>query len=170
MNTIQSGDLPKQALLAKYQADGAFTDCYFIDFPQAVSHAEFVAAFYTTPLFKVERCILALLARKPSSDLDVQRLASGEGNRFAAWQVEDRTPNQLLLCDFMGRTRSWLMTVAPEGGTPGATRLFFGSAVIPRRDLASGRVSLGWGFHALLGFHRAYSRALLRAACARLSK
>jgi hypothetical protein len=29
---------------------------------------------------------------------------------------------------------------------------------------------MGWGFHALLGFHRLYSRLLLRAACQRVSR
>ena len=48
-----------------------------------------------------------------------------------------------------------------------ATRLYFGSAVVPARA-KDGRASLGAGFHSLLGFHRLYSHALLRAARSRL--
>jgi hypothetical protein len=73
----------------------------------------------------------------------------------------------LLLADFTGATRSWLMSeVVPAGGT----RLWFGSAVVPRRHGPGGQPQFGAGFHALLGFHRAYSRALLAAAGRRLSR
>ncbi|NJN00825.1 MAG: hypothetical protein HC793_04460 [Aquincola sp.] len=48
------------------------------------------------------------------------------------------------------------------------TRLFFGSAVVPRVDAQSGRRRMGVVFHALLGFHKLYSRALLSAAVSRL--
>ena len=47
-------------------------------------------------------------------------------------------------------------------------QLCFGSAIVPRRVTADGRAQLGWEFHALLGFHRVYSRALLRSAANRL--
>lgn len=169
MSSVQHGELPKGAFLDKYRLEGAHTDCYFVDLPRLVSQAEYVEAFYTTAIFKVERQVLALLARRPSSDGEAKDLAHGEVNRFAAWSVEERAPNQLLMCDFLGRTRSWLMSVAIEGGRPSATRLYFGSAFIPWRDHASGRVSFGLAFHALGGFHRAYSRILLGAACSRIS-
>ena len=51
-----------------------------------------------------------------------------------------------------------------------AARLWFGSAVIPARISASGEPELGWLFDGLLGFHQHYSRALLQAAAARLSR
>lgn len=169
MNSVQLGELPHGALLEKYRLEGAYTDCYFVDLPRLVSHTEYVEAFYTTAIFKVERQVLALLARRPSSDVDAKNLARGETGRFAAWSVEERTPNQLLLRDFLGRTRSWLMSDSFEGGSQRATRLYFGSAYIPKRDNASGRVSFGIAFHALGGFHRAYSKVLLGAACTRIS-
>ncbi|HET9483682.1 MAG TPA: hypothetical protein VFO79_06985, partial [Xanthomonadales bacterium] len=92
-------------------------------------------------------------------------LASGRADAFAAWSVEGRTDDQLLLCDLHGRTRSWLMSAPLDGGT----RLYFGSAVVPvaGRD---GRATLGTGYRALLGFHRIYSRVLLRSARARLER
>lgn len=166
---MHAGELPRGALLARYKQEGAYTDCYFVDLPRSVSHAEYVEAFYTTALFKAERLILALAARRRSSDVDAKRLAAGGTSQFAAWSVEERTPNQLLLCDFLGQTRSWLMTAPVEGASPVTTRLYFGSAFVPRRDRASGRTSFGPSFHMLKGFHRLYSRALLSAACARLS-
>lgn len=164
LTTIHRTDLPAHALLRRYLRDGHYADCYVAEVPVTVAQGEFVEAFYTTPLFKLERVILATLARKPSRDADARALARGERDAFAAWTVEDRSDTQLLLTDFMGRTRSWLMA-EPIGN--GGTRLHFGSAVVPRigRD---GTPRLGAGFSTLLGFHKRYSRALLAAARRRL--
>jgi hypothetical protein len=166
MTPITTPPLPQHALLARYADNGGYTDCYATDLPGTVSHAEFVAAFYTTWLFKLERAILKWLAAKPSTDDEATELARGARHSFAAWTVEDSAPNQLLLCDFLGNTRSWLMVEPRHDG--GVTRLYFGSAVVPR-DVIDGHPRLGFSFRALLGFHRRYSRALLAAACARLT-
>jgi hypothetical protein len=169
MNPIQLCELPQNALLGKYKQQDAYTDCYCVEVPRAISHSEYVEAFYTTPLFRVERFILATLVSRPSTDLQAKQLASGEVETFAAWRVEGKAENQLLLCDFLGRTRSWLMTEAVENGNPTSMRLYFGSAVVPKLDAKTGRANYGFGFHALLGFHRLYSRALLRSAVSRLN-
>ena len=167
MGSVQSGELPPDALLNRYKQNGAYTDCFYVDLPGVVSHAEYVEAFYTTPVFKVERLILAAFALKPSTDLQANQLAHAQTEHYAVWSVEARTSNQLLLCDFLGRTRSWLMTVVDERGASG-TRLYFGSAFVPAVDRATGRASLGIAFYALRGFHRVYSRVLLRSAVSRL--
>jgi len=164
---ISACALPAGALLDRYRGDGGFTDCYATDLPRRVSQAEFVEAFYTTALFKLERFVLRVFVDRPSSDVEAARLGRGELDAFAAWSVEGRTADQLLLADLAGRTRSWLMVV-PLGDA--GTRLFFGSAVVARRSARTGRTSMGWVFRALLGFHRLYSRALLRAARARLAR
>ena len=158
--------MPEHALLARYSGNGGYTDCYVTELPGSYSHAEFVAAFYTTWLFKLERAILRWFVRRPSTDSEVQQLARGQRESFAAWTVEARAPNQLLLRDFLGNTRSWLMIESRSDG--GATRLYFGSAVVPRVDSRTGEKKLGTPFRALLGFHRRYSRALLAAARSRL--
>jgi hypothetical protein len=166
MSAITTSPLPEHALLARYAANGGYTDCYATDLPGSYSHAEFVAAFYTTWLFKLERAILKLLVAKPSTDDEAAQLARGGRDSFAAWTVEASAPNQLLLCDFLGNTRSWLMVEPRHDG--GVTRLYFGSAVVPRA-VNDGPPRLGFSFRALLGFHRRYSRALLAAARARLT-
>lgn len=158
-------DLPPAALLHKYRDSGAYTDCYFIEVPQRISHAQYVEAFYTTSVFKLERQLLKWFVSKPSTDAQAHLLARGELDCFAAWTVEDRDVDQVLMADFMGRTKSWLMVAA--AGTAG-TRLYFGSAVVPVRD-KSGERTLGSPFDALLGFHKLYSRVLLNAAAARIS-
>ena len=168
MNAVQLGEPPPEALLKSYKEQGVYTDCYFVDVPRAVSQAEFVETFYTTRLFKAERFILSSLVSKPSTDQQARQLAAGGTRSFAAWTVEGRSATQLLLCDFMGRTRSWLMSVADEGGCPDSTRLYFGSAFLPKMDRRSGQASYGVEFHSLKGFHRLYSRALLRSAQSRL--
>jgi len=168
MPPIRQHPLPEDALLRKYANGGAYTDCYITEIPAPVSHAAYVEAFYTTAVFKLERLILAWFVSRSSSDAQARRLAAGELDSFAAWSVEARSVNQLLMCDFQGRTRSWLMVAPVEGGGPAATRLYFGSAVVPTANKATGQVGLGTPFRALLGFHKVYSRVLLSAASSRL--
>lgn len=164
MGAIRKTALPDLALLQRYRVPGCYSDCYTTTVPERVSHSAFVKAFYTSWLFVVERVILKYVAAKPSTNAQADQLANGATEHFAAWQVEDRTDDQLLLTDFRGRTRSWLMTrTEPAGGT----RLYFGSAVTPTNHGKTGEPTLGLGFRALLGFHRLYSRALL--SCARRS-
>lgn len=168
MPHIQPHPLPTQALLTKYANSGAYTDCFATDIARTASHAEFVEAFYTGGLFKVERLLLRVFISRPSTDLQARQLAAGELNEFAAWRVEARAVDQLLLCAIDGRTRSWLMVSAAE--VPGRTRLYFGSAVVPVVNPSTGKSSMGFVFKALLGFHKLYSRALLSAAAARLER
>ena len=158
-------DLPPGALLRRYQDSGAYADCYTVEVPRRVSHAEYVEAFYTTFVFKTERVLLSWLVSKPSTDTQAARLARGEVDSFAAWTVEARAAEQLLMADYVGRTKSWLM-IAPSGDA--ATRLYFGSAVVPVHD-ESGQPRMGRSYSALLGFHKLYSRVLLQAAAAKIT-
>jgi len=167
MTRIQPCPLPPDALLLPYADGGGYVDCYSCEIEGHLSHAQFVAAFYTTPLFKLERLILRFALNRPSTDAQAAQLGRGEASEFAAWSVEARAPDQLLLCDLAGRTRSWLMST-PVGATGDSTRLLFGSAVVPLRDARSGASRMGWSFRTLLGFHKLYSRALLGAARRRL--
>jgi hypothetical protein len=157
---IQPCPLPEPALLRTYARNGSYTDCFATTVDRDVSLEQYVAAFYTTWVFKLERVILKWAVARPSTDAQAAQLAAGTLADFAAWRVERRAPDQLLLCDFMGRTRSWLMVAPHETGT----RLYFGSAVVPR----AGQASIGPGFNANLGFHKLYSRVLLHAAARRL--
>ncbi len=166
MASVQACELPDDALLRKYLYGGAYTDCYCIDVARAVTHAEYVEAFYTTAIFKLERLLLSWLVSRPSTDPQARELAAGRLASFAAWSVEARVPHQLLLSDFKGRTRSWLMSVPASNDQ--STRLFFGSAVVPVVDRRTGEASMGFAFRALLGFHKLYSRMLLQAAVTRL--
>jgi hypothetical protein len=164
MATVCASELPSNALLLKYAAPAGYADCYVTEVAGVVSHDAFVRAFYTSPLFRVERAILKWFASRPSTDQDAHALASGTRDKFAAWHVEARSENQLLLADFSGRTRSWFMVKVIEGTQGPRTRLYFGSAIVPQVNQSTGRKSLGPVFSALLGFHKLYSRALLRAA------
>ncbi len=143
---------------------GAYTDSYSTEIPAQVAFSDYIFAFYTTPLFKVERLILTLTVRKPSTNTQARELSDAKRASFAAWTVEARDENQILMCDFAGSTRSWLMTVPTENGT----HLYFGSAVVPHRISKNGKPSLGFFFTALLGFHKIYSVLLLFSARIRL--
>lgn len=168
MASIQACDLPDDALLRKYLREGVYTDCYVTELARDVSHAEYVEAFYTTAIFRLERQLLSWFVARPSSDAQAAELASGKLAAFAAWTVEAREPDQLLLSDFQGRTRSWLMRAPAQNNQ--STRLYFGSAVVPAVDRRTGGTRMGAAFRVLLGFHKLYSRILLRAAVARLAR
>jgi len=161
---IEKSPILENTLLSNYLRVGSYTDCYTTDLPGQVSFPEFILAFYTTPLFKMERLILKFTVSRPSTDLQAKQLAHGASDSFAAWHVEKRNENQILMCDLIGRTRSWLMAV-PTGNNS-HTRLYFGSVVVPGRN--SKTEELEFGFRALLGFHQIYSVFLLYSARLRL--
>jgi hypothetical protein len=176
MPSAQPCEVPPNSLLRTYKNGAGFADCYVAELPGAVTQQSFIEAFYTSPLFKVERTLLQYLASRPATDADAKQLAGGMATKFSAWRVEAQSPSELLLADFTGRTRSWLMAAPVEvSGQPPRTRLYFGSAVVPlsrqagRAANAGGKPRMGWMFHALLRFHRLYSRLLLGAACRRIA-
>lgn len=150
--SIRLADLPSSALLRRYVREGTYTDCYCTDVPATISLPRYVETFYTTPVFKLERWILTHLVSKPSTDRDARNVALAQAWSFAAWTVERRT-------------RSWFMVAPITGGT----RLYFGSAVVPVRR-PSGELTLGSTYRALTGFHKLYSRILLRAARSALGR
>lgn len=159
--------VPPASLLGRLAAERhAFADACTLRLPRRVSLGEFVEAFYTTRLFKLERWLIARAGR-PCSDADVRLLAQGANVRMAMWTVQARTASELLMHEDSGVTRSWFKVDADSAGTT----LWFGSAFMPRRvEAGSGQPRFSWTFHALLGFHRAYSRALLKAAARRLGR
>lgn len=175
MSTVMACAVPVGTLLSQRQQGGSYVDCFVATVPRVVTQAQFIEAFYTTAVFAVERFILRWLVNKPSTHEQARQLARGQADTFAAWRVVQRGPNELLLEDFTGRTMSWLMVErvdvgGGEGDNAGSapTRIYFGSAVGSRLRDAQGRASMGWVFHLLLGFHKAYSRVLLGAAFKRL--
>ena len=170
MSDMRTCDLPEGALLGRYLQGGAYADCYVVEVAGTISQAEYVEAFYTTAVFKVERRLLAWFVSRPSTDRQAGELAAGRTDSFAIWSVEGRRADQLLLSDLRGRTRSWLMAAPVGEGPPARTRLYFGSAVVPVEDARAGRPKFGFPFRALLGFHKLYSRALLGAAVSRLER
>jgi hypothetical protein len=168
MNRPVLRPLPEHSLLFGYHVRGDYTDCFTADVAGDVSQEQFVRAFYTSRLFKAERFILKWLVAKPSTDREAGLLASGTSDSFAAWTVEGRKRHQLLVCDYQGRTRSWLMVEPIMAGPGAATRLFFGTGVASATD-RKGRRTMPLLFRLLLGFHRRYARALLRSAVTKLA-
>ena len=165
MFSIQKSLVPANTLLDKYSIDGGYADCYSTEIPRQVSFSEFVYFFYTTDLFKLERLILRWTASKPSTDPQARQLADGIRTTFAAWHVENRNETELLMCDFQGQTRSWMMVVPVRSVQ---TRLYFGSAIVPNRNTKTGALSIGFVYQASLGFHRIYSILLLYFAKLRI--
>ena len=159
--SVKKCPVPANTMLENYSTKGGYVDCYQTEVPGKVSFPEFIVAFYTTPLFKLERLILKMAIAKPSTDAHARQLADGSRNEFAAWTVENRKDNEILMCDFRGHTRSWLMADLMNTDSAPQTCLYFGSAVVPIRDWKTGKPSLGRGYQALLGFHKVFSVLLL---------
>jgi hypothetical protein len=167
MFSVVRDPVPEDALLQTYRGGarperwGNYGDCFSVTVDRPVSLTDFVFAFYTSPVFRLERFVLRALMGIPSSDSGARALADGSAASFAAWYVGKRTATQLLMCDRYERTRSWFRVVALTGG---GTILQFGSAVAAARDDQSGAKALGGAFRLLLGFHIIYSQVLLYAA------
>jgi hypothetical protein len=153
LSTYRGGDRPE-----RWRKSG---DCFVVSVDRVVPLAEFVLAFYTSPVFWIERVILRLLAGAPSTDTEARRLADGSGMSFAVWRVGERTATQLLMCDRYERTRSWFRVVPLKDGK---TLLQFGSAVASRRgDRPGSRMRVSPSY-LLLKVHVVYSQLLLHAA------
>jgi hypothetical protein len=160
--------LPETALLRPYRDSGAYTDCLTCDVIGVVTLADYVTAFYTSAAFRPERVLLSVLLGMRSSDAEAAQLGTGATDRFAAWTVEARDDDQILLCDYQSRTRSWLM-VAPISGERAVakTRLYFGTAITKIDEGRAAQALAGFAFWALLWFHKAYARGLLWGAARR---
>jgi hypothetical protein len=167
---VQARPLPADALLGRYTdpAVGAYTDCFTVEAPGEISLQAFVEAFHTGRVFKLERLVVGLLFGKPSTDRLARQLALGEVESFSAWRVERRTTDQLLMREVISdKTRLWLRVAPILDGPSPATRLYFGTAVLPVGLKANGDRRMSVLF-ALLGFHQLYARVLLSGAKARL--
>jgi hypothetical protein len=177
MFSIAREAVPEDSLLKTHRGAvhperwGNYGDCFSVSVERGASLADFVFAFYTSPLFRIERLILGVLARAPAGDGDAHALAQGSATRFSIWYAGERTVTQLLMCDRYERTRSWFQVVPLDGGR---TLLRFGSAVAaaPATAAPSSAASADAAkaatssavFRLLLGFHILYSQLLLSAA------
>lgn len=162
-SAIAQTTLPETAFLRRYADEGHYTDCFVTTIDIESSLPDFVEAFYTTALFKTERVILKWLISRPSTDEEARQVAGGARDSFAAWNVEERGNDQLLLIDVHERTGSWFMHAPRASGST----LFFGSVVFRTEETPDGR-DMRWTYKSMLGFHRLYSRALLSAARSRI--
>lgn len=166
MFSISQDPVPDDALLRTYQGGAhperwaRYGDCFSVSVDRPVLLAEFVAAFYTSAVFRIERLLLRTVATAPCSDAPAMAVANGSATDFAVWRVGERTPNQLLMCDTYERTRSWFGVVPLASGR---TLLRFGSALAAAPRGSAGTRPAG-GFRLLLSFHLVYSQVLLQAA------
>jgi hypothetical protein len=177
MFSIAREAVPEDSLLKTHRGAvhperwGNYGDCFSVRVERAASLADFVFAFYTSPLFRIERLLLRVLAGARADDGDAHALAQGSATTFSVWYAGERTATQLLMCDRYERTRSWFRVVPLDGGR---TLLQFGSAVAAAPATAApgsaasesaAKVSAPSAvFRLLLQFHIVYSQLLLSAA------
>src|ERR1700723_1218779 len=97
MFSVTQDSVPENALLRTYYGGARperwreSGDCFAISVDRVVSLAEFVFAFYTSPVFRIERLLLGTFAGAPSTDTEARLLAEGSGVAFAIWRVGERT-------------------------------------------------------------------------------
>src|SRR5277367_5327420 len=167
MFSVTQQAVPGDSLLRTYRGSAQperwreSGDCFAVSVDRLVKLGEFVFAFYTSPVFRVERLILGLLAGAPSTDAEARLLAEGSGMSFAVWRVGERAATQLLMCDRYERTRSWFRVVPLNDGK---TLLQFGSAVVSKSANEPVTKTCGSLLRLLLKFHVVYSQVLLHAA------
>lgn len=172
MFSVAREAVPDDALLRTFRGGthperwGHYADCFGVGVDRKVTLDDFVFAFYTSHLFRIERFLLRALINAPSSRSDARAVADGTVDHFAAWYVGQRTATQLLMCDRYERTRSWFR-IEPESN--GGTHLQFGSAVAAKRREQRELPQPATPFGLLLSFHVMYSQALLGAAKKNLS-
>src|ERR1700722_11159530 len=105
MFSITQESAPEDALLKTYRGGvhperwGGYGDCFSVRVEGAVSLQDFVFAFYTSPLFRIERWLLRAFIGAPSSDRGARALAGGSAASVGPGEVGDRTPAKLLICD-----------------------------------------------------------------------
>ena len=169
MFSIEKCTVIPNSLLASY-AENGYADSYCTDLPGHISMEGYVFSFYTTALFKLERFILTWTVLKPSNDLQAKELMDGKTDKFAAWTIEARKENELLMCDMLKRTRSWFMVNHTGTKDTPRTQLYFGTGIAPATRGATVKTSIGLFFILLLPFHKLYSVFLLLFAKRRLSR
>jgi len=169
MFSIEKCTVIPNSLLASY-AENGYADSYRTELPGHISMEDYVFSFYTTALFKLERFILTWTVLKPSSDLQAKELMNGKTDKFAAWTIETRNENELLMCDMLKQTRSWFMVKHNGTENNPRTQLYFGTGIAPATRGAATKKSIGLFFILLLPFHKMYSVFLLLFARQRLSR
>lgn len=165
---VRKTALPDNTFLAQYKLNKhAHTDCYSVVLNQQVLLEDYVRAFYTGRLFRMERWLISIIVKHKSSDQQLEDMLAANSDTFSAWTVEDRSEHQLIMSDYQKRTRSWFMAV-PENG---ATHLYFGSAVVKTDYLEQKTERVApLIFKILMPFHYLYSRLLLGGAVRTLRK
>lgn len=160
MRSVSTGEIPENGALMSYALrPGCYTDCYFVDVPGQVVLSDFISTFFNTPLFRVERFILAVVASQPTTIEDVKNISEGKSDRFAVWKVESRDDFQLMMSVGDGPIRSWWM-VSPGLNNNEYSRIYFGSAVLSTTVDSAGAPKIGAFFRIFLGFHKAYAYSL----------
>jgi hypothetical protein len=160
MLSIEKCEVIPNTLVASFLEKG-YADSYRTEVDGHISMKDYVYKFYTSPLFKLERFILTWSVRKPSTDMQAKEISEGNTNKFAAWTLEDRRENELLMRDMADRTRSWFMVNHLGTKENPKTQLYFGTGISPSPKRNTEKSSIGFFFTALLPFHKAYSVLLL---------
>jgi hypothetical protein len=153
---IQTRPVPHHALHKHYQDAGGYADCFAARLSAPATLADLIKAFYTCPVFKMERVILRILLSKKSSDEQARALAKGTRTHFCAWDVEARTETQILIRDYQGMTLSWFMVEPSDPET-----IYFGTAIVAAKGARPDTPKIPLLFSSTLWFHKTYSRALL---------
>jgi hypothetical protein len=127
--------------------------------PSNVSARQFARAFFTSPVFRVERRILqAFGAGSSVSDEEIKRMDFVVGDRVAIFEVVDcqlSHTEEILLCwNPSSLGHSW-MEAKPSTDTEGGTTLSFGSVLdVKQRSLDK----------MFIPFHLMYAKIVLASA------
>jgi hypothetical protein len=89
MFSIAREAVPEDSLLRTYRGGahperwGRYGDCFSTQVDRVASLADYVFAFYTSSIFRIERSMLRAFIAAPSSDAQTRALADGSAGSFA---------------------------------------------------------------------------------------
>ena len=84
MTAVHPCDVPLNTMLRSYKDGPGYADCYVTEVQGAITQVIFIEAFYTSPLFKVERTILKYLASIPMLTQSSLRQATPPSSQLGA--------------------------------------------------------------------------------------
>ena len=170
MATIQLCEHPGNSFLLSLSKDyGVYSDCFVATVEGHIDFQTLIDVFFDTWVFRIERLILAAAGMRPANYQALQQLASGKTDHFAAWKVVQRDTSQMLLAVPGSGIRTWLM-VQPVNTDPTSTRLYFGSAIVPKPGVDGEKAQKALLRRLMNRFHLFYSKLLLSAAVKALNR
>ncbi|ALE17556.1 hypothetical protein AMC99_02281 [Altererythrobacter epoxidivorans] len=153
MGSVRQVEVSPDSLLARYGSAQDYRDCFAREVAGHVTLEQFIERFYCSAAFRPERIVLGLIGRG-ASNADARALARGETDRFAVWEVVERSDlpsgskavgherHEILLHSKDTGTASWL-AVSSGSAAIGQTGTSLSSGAVGQTGTSSSSAAVG---------------------------